>query len=291
MHKFWYHSPVRFLKNKEDFEDMTNPQNTQFYGHVGNPYPLEHASYHRFLIPNYQNEVDSDNLSLWIVGNSETQIPCEFGIADSKLFRISFICFEFLTGHFEIRKDNGEVIYYSNCIQFLDSTDLVGRKFVRVATKHTYNKNLFSFANSQYDWMITNLPAYCHGEFDIDEDVKTDKDGDSGSTVPLSAWQEEIVQYEVLSKGDNNILSFLAVHSANEEFYIDGTKRTRKEKPEIGEFSSSIKIKFSNQKDENGLNITLDEDEIFGDVFRQALGNGEKTMIYIHDTNYAIPTK
>nr|DAQ90047.1 MAG TPA: hypothetical protein [Caudoviricetes sp.] len=32
MQLFWYHSPVRFYKTLEELQDMTNPQNTQYFG-------------------------------------------------------------------------------------------------------------------------------------------------------------------------------------------------------------------------------------------------------------------
>ena len=60
MHKFWYHSPLRFYKTKEDLSDMTNPQNCQFFG-AKNPYPLEKGELHRFLIPNVDNEIINSN--------------------------------------------------------------------------------------------------------------------------------------------------------------------------------------------------------------------------------------
>lgn len=279
MQRYWYHSPVRFYKTIEELEDMTNPQNTQYFGNVGNPYPLEINVHHRFLIPAFNNEINSENLELWLIGDTENQIPCEFGIADGKLWRVSFINFEPIQGSFEIR-DNGEPIYFSNCVKFLDSTDDDGRKFIRIATKHTYNRNLFRFFGDNHDWIITNLPAYCLGTFEIEEDVQSGKSGKQGSTTISGAWTEENVSYEILLNGDNNILSFITIHSTNNEFFIDGTKRTRKEKPELEEYSPKVKMKFSNQKDENGMNIILDESEVFADVMKQVLGNDLKTIIY-----------
>ncbi|WP_300684951.1 hypothetical protein [Chryseobacterium sp.] len=268
-----------------ELEDMTNPQNTQYYGHKA-PYPLESNSYHRFLIPNYKNEVPNEGLQLYLInGNVETIIPCEFGIDQGKLFRVTFICFEETQGYFEIRTESGTTVFYSNCVRFIDSTDYDGRKFIRVATQCTYNRNLFSYGDSQHDWMITNLPAYCMGEFEVDEDVKIERTGLKGNSMILGAWTEENVKYSIKAEGDNNILSFIAIHSLNQDFYIDGTKRTRKEKPEIGENSSWINMKFSNVKDKDGLNIILDEDSILKDVFKTALSNDIKTIIYVVDNN------
>lgn len=292
MQRFWYHSPVRFYKTLEELEDMTNPQNTQYFGHVNNPYPLEVNSYHRFLIPNYQNQVESEDLQLWLIGDDEIQVPCEFGILDGKLVRVTFISFEEIQGHFEIKNKLGETVFYSNCVRFLDSTDDEGRKHIRIATKHNYNRGLFTFLGDDHDWMVTNLPGYCFGQFDIDEDIKSAKAGKLSSTVINGAWLEENVKYEFAIYGDNNILSFITVHSTNNEFYIDGTKRTRKEKPEYEEFSPTVMMKFSNQKDENGMNIFINEDQIFSDAFKYALGNGDKTLVYTFNNNKnAIPTR
>lgn len=288
MQKFWYHSLVRFYRTIEELEDMTNPQNAQYYGHI-NPYPLEVNFYHRYLIPNYQNEVTNQELSLFLVGDDEVQIPCEFGVSDGKLFRITFISSEEIQGHFEIRDSSGLAIFYSNCVRFTDSTLKDGRKYIRIATQCNYNRNLFSFADNQHDWIITTLPAYCMGEFDIDEDVKSARTSNLGSTIVNAAWTEENVSYKIRAEGDNNILSFIAVHSTNQDFYIDGTKRTRKEKPETTDFTSEITMKFSNVKDENGLNIIFDEDAAFSDVFKQALANGDMTAVYVYNSNYIIP--
>ena len=41
-------------------------------------------------------------------------------------------------------------------------------------------------------------------------------------------------------------------------------------------------MKFVNQKDEKGLNILLNENDIFSDVMVFILGDGEKTQIYTH---------
>jgi len=290
MHKFWYHSPVRFYRTIEELEDMTNPQNAQYYGHV-KPYPLEVNSYHRYLIPNYQNEISDQDLSLYLVGDDEVKIPCEFGISDSKLYRITFIYSEEIEGRFEIRDSAGLAIFYSSCVQFHDSTDKEGRKHIRIATQCNYNRNLFSYADGQHDWMITTLPAYCMGEFDIDEDIKSGRIGSLGSTEINSAWTEENVKYTIMAEGDNNILSFIAVHSTNQDLYIDGTKRTRKEKPETTDFTNEITMKFSNVKDDNGLNIIFNEDAVFSDVFKQALANGDLTAVYVYNSNYIIPTE
>lgn len=286
MQRFWYHSPVRFYKTQAELEDMTNPQNCQYFGEH-NPYPLEKDVLHRFLIPNIDNEVDSTSLSMWLGSN---QIPCEFGISDGKLFRVTFISYEVLSGNFEI-KQGDETIYISNCVRFLDSTDKDGRKYIRVATKHYYNRYLFSFADSQFDWVITNLPAYDLGQFTIDSEFNTQRVGNTNSLIIADSFADEVVSYQFDCNGDSNILAFLQTHALNTEFYIDSTKRTIKEQPENDDFSMFGVVKFVNQKDEIGLNLIINEDDIFNDVLKYALGNNEKTAIYTYNNNNnAIPT-
>lgn len=287
---FSYYSPVRFYKTMEELEDMTNPQNAQYFGHK-DPYPLEVNTYHRFLIPQYNNEVNTTDLKLFLVGDEDVEINSRLTIDNNKLFVVTLISFEEIEGHFEIRDSSGTALFYSNCVRFMDSTDHDGRKFIRIATKCTYNRNLFSYSDGQHDWLITNLPAYCLGEFEMDEDIELQRSGLLASSELTGTWYEESVKYRILAKGNNNILTFIAVHSANQDFYIDGTKRTRKEKPEVTDNTNEVIMKFSYQKDENGLNIILDEKEIFSDVFKYALGNKEKTKVYVYDTNKAIKTK
>lgn len=284
MQKFWYHSPVRFYKNREDLFDMTNPQNTQFFGSK-NPYPLEISAYHRYLIPNYQNEIPDIDLELWLVNDRETKIPCEFGISNGKLFRITFIFDQSIAGAFEIRTISGETLFYSNCIQFKNTDDGSGRKHIRIATKHYYNRNLFAYDGSQYDWMITNLPAYCLGQFGIDSDISTSRTGGNNTLTVNEAYSDEIVNYEFKSEGDCNIVSFVQSHITNNEFYIDGTKRTATEKVDVDEFGMFGKVKFTNVKDKNGLNIILDELEVMSDAIDRVLGNGSKNIVYGQENN------
>lgn len=290
MQKFWYHSPVRFYKTEDELLDMTNPQNTQFFGSK-NPYPLEINQFHRFLIPNYQNEIETEELELWLVGDNEYQIPCEFGVNGGKLYRVTFIFDQWKQGSFEIRSSVGDILFYSNCVEFRDSTDWQGRKHLRIATRHYYNKSLFAFQNSQFDWMVTNLPAYCLGQFTIDSGFETERTGDNNTLQISDSFIDEVVSYQFIGDGDSNVFSFLITHVLNDTFYIDGTKRTIKEKPDVDEFSALGTFKFVNVKDENGLNIILDEDTIFSDAFKSVLGDGGKTMIYSYDDNYVIPTE
>ncbi|MDP9954701.1 hypothetical protein J2X97_000338 [Epilithonimonas hungarica] len=290
MQRFWYHSPVRFYQTQEELSDMTNPQNTQFFG-VKDSYPLELGVFHRFLIPNYQNDVDTTELELFLVNSKDNYIPCEFGFSNGKIFRVTFISSDQLNGQFQIRKKTGETIFYSNCVKFIDSTDSKGRKYIRIATKHLYNKNLFAYGESNFEWMVTNLPAYCLGQFSVDSEVSNIRTGGHNSPTPKDTYIDEVVSYEFIGKGDSNILSFIQTHISNKEFYIDGTKRTATEKVDADEFAMIGKMKFANQKDKDGLNIILNEDEIFDDAVKYVLANEQKTIAYIDNTNALIETK
>lgn len=288
MQKFWYHSPVRFYKTQEELDDMTNPQNCQYFGSK-NPYPLEITELHRFLIPNIDNEVEYTDLQMWV---GSIQIYCEFGISDGKLFRVTISADEFVSGQLQIRKEDGTVLFYGNCVSFIDSSLDDGRKFIRIATKHYYNRNLFVFGNNEFDWIVTNLPAYDFGQFKVESEYETERNGESNSLLINDSYIDEVVSYQFIGDGDSNIFSFIGAHVLNTEFYIDGTKRTIKEQPEFDDFSTYGTMKFVNQKDANGLNLLIDENDIFGDVIIYILGNSEKTQIYTHpDGETVIQTK
>lgn len=267
---------------------MTSPQNTQYFGEF-NPYPLEIGEIHRYLIPNHNNEIEGEDLSLWIIdGAKETQLSCEFGISEGKLFRITFYSDEPIQGNLQIRLD-GTPIYYSNCVQFVDSSLDDGRKFIRIATKHYYNKSLFSFDGSNFDWIITNIPAYCLGQTEVQSEISTERTSGNNSLKVKDAFSDEVVSYEIIAKGDNNILNFLQAHITNNEFYIDGTKRTPIEKLDYEEFGITGKFKVASVKEKTGLNAVFNENDAFGDVFKIAIANNSKTLIYTNNNNEIIP--
>lgn len=295
MHRYPYHSPVRFYKSKDDLSDDTNSQNLQFFGSK-NPYPLEINSYHRYLIPNYENEVDTTELELWLIGKDEIQIDCELGFNsdENRLLRISFVCDKFIQGNFEIKKTTGETIFYSNCVKFIDSSMSElhnGRKFVRVATKCYFNRLGYEFDNSEHDWFITNLPAYDYGLYAIDAEYNVVRTGFQNTPEIEDSWIDEVSTISFIAEGDCNVMNFILFSTLNNEFYLNGTRRTIKEKPEVDEFMMIGKMKFAYNKDKNGMYVPVDEDTIFSDAFKTVLGNEEKTQVYIYNTNTAIPIK
>jgi hypothetical protein len=243
---------------------MTNPQNTQFFG-AKNPYPLELGVYHRFLIPNFNNEVVTTNLKLYLINETETLIDSKIDVVDNKLCAVTFKHDEIAQGTFEIR-DDYETLFYSNCIRFMDSTDSEGRKFIRIITKHLYDKNLFPYAKNPNFYTVTNLPAYCLGRFSADVDVKNSRVGNSASLITSETYTDEVLSYDFRINGDANLLTFIQVHAVNNEFYIDGTQRTSLEKIDVDDFAMIGKMKFASVKDTNGLNVTIDEDDVFSDL-------------------------
>lgn len=267
MHNYWYHSPVRFYRSLEELEDITNPQNTQFFGEH-KPYPLEVREFHRFLIPNYNNEVIDDELFVYLVRENYVRKLVSFcKIVDGKLKYVTFKSRTSDSGVLQIRNKQGHILFYSNCVSFNDSTDSQGRKHIRIATKHLYNKNLFNFEGDN-DWIITSIPAYCLGMTSIETEISTARIGGNSTLKIKDAHVDEVVEYEVIANGDANILNFLQVHATNDSFYVDGTKRTCLEKMDRDEQSIFGKIKFTNIKDKNtGLNITLDYSELMQDIF------------------------
>lgn len=249
---------------------MTNPQNCQFFGSK-NPYPLEIGEYHRFLIPNIDNEIVGSNLKLFLVGDTDQEIQSLMTVIDSKLCAVTFKCDDFIQGHFEIRNGAGDTLFYSNCVKFIDSTDADGRKYIRIATKHNYDKNLFPYSKSPNLYCVTNLPAYDLGRFTAEVDAKNNRVGNSASLISSESYTDETVQYEFKAYGDANILSFIQVHAVNNEFYINGTQRTAIDKMEADEFAMIGKLKFTNVKNNLGLNKTINESDIFSDLQMQII--------------------
>lgn len=293
MHNYPYHSPVRFYPSAESLQDDTNSQNLQFFGTRNNPYPLEMNEHHRYLIPNYENQVETTDLELWLISENENQIACGFGFNEdeTRLMRISFVCDQWLQGRFEIRKATGETVFWSNCVKFIDSTDEFPRKYVRVATRCYFNRLGYDFDNSDYDWFITTLPAYDYGLYQIDSEYTVSMSGPQGTPEIQDNSIVEVSTLTFIGQGDCNVLNFVLWSVLNNEFYINGTKRTIREKPEIDEFMITGKMKFAYNKTPDGRYITVDEDPIFADAFRKVLSNNEKTQIYTYNDNNSIPTE
>ena len=265
MHNFWYHSPVRFYRTKEELQDKRNPQNNQFYGE-NKPYPLEIGVDHWFLFPQY-NPYEPDtvgdvapSLKLFLVNDTEKiELYSVFKVnTGGKLIQVRFTHHNTGEGWLEVYDvSTDKVVFYSNCISFINSSLPDGRKFIRVKTKHNYNRQLFDYENNDNSWFITNLPAYDLGQFYIDAEINNTRTGGNNTLQIAETYLDEIVSYQFVCNGDANVLSFIQMATTNSEFYIDGTKRTLVEKIDADEFAMTGTMKFANVKDEYGLNITL----------------------------------
>ena len=235
------------------------------------------GDFHRYLLPKYQNEFTDQDLSVWCVNPDEAyQLVSVCEIENGLLKYATFKSLKAISGRLEIRNSDNETLFYSNCIEFLDSTDSDGRKFIRIATKHTYNRNLFDYQGN-HNWIITSVPAYCLGMTSVDADVSNSRTGGISTLKIRETYLDEITEYEFISRGDANVLNFLQVHATNNEFFIDGTKRTCTDKIDRDEFSIAGRLKFTNVKDKYGFNIFMDYDDILDDMY---------DTIYADDVTY-----
>ena len=128
------------------------------------------------------------------------------------------------------------------------------------------------------------------GITDIDADITTSRTGGNSTLKIRETFLDEIVQYQVIAKGDANLLNFLQVHVTNNHFYIDETQRTCVEKIDRGEFSMNGTLKFTNVKDENGMNISVNYSDLIIDTLNTVLSNKSKTIIYTDNNNNLILT-
>lgn len=266
MQELWYHSPVRFYTNKEDHMDMTNPQNTSFFG-GHRSYPLEVGEWHRFLIPMYYDALEEGVYDIYLINDTtRVKINSYIAIKDGSLKHISFKVDEELEGCLEIAGSNGKTFFYSNCVRFVNSEDVYGRKFIKIATKHTYNKNSFDFED-EGAWFITTIPAYCLGISRVDAEISNNRVGGNSSLRVKDSYTDEVVKYEIDANGDPNILNFIQANISNDYFFIDGVQKTCLEKLERDDFSMLGTIEFANVKDDRGVNIPFEDVFSFTDIY------------------------
>lgn len=101
----------------------------------------------------------------------------------------------------------------------------------------------------------------------VDADISNSRNGGISTLKIRETFLDEIAEYEFITRGDANVLNFLQVHATNNEFYIDGTKRTCTDKIDRDEFSIAGRLKFTNVKDKYGFNILLDYDDVLEDMY------------------------
>ena len=264
MQKFWYNSPVKFYRIDSDFDDVLNPQNVQSFGEI-KPYILEKGVLHRFLIPEHNNETDfHSNFDLYVVsGLKKTKILSDVGIIDSKIKYITFYCNQNISGFLQLQYGN-DVLYRSNCIRFAD-TSQSERKQARIITKHNYNRQLFDF-DSEFSWFVTNVPIYEDGDYQMDAEITNERIGGISTLQTSETYLDEVVNYQIAADGNGDIINFIQSSLTNTDFFLNGTKRTSTDKLDIDDNGIFAGLKLVNVKDENGFNISIDEDVIFSDL-------------------------
>ena len=263
-----YPSPIRFLNSREEFTTANNIQNNQYFGSY-TPYPLEKGRIHRYPIANYGDFNFSQNLKLFIITeNGAIELYSYIKNDAHNIFHVTFICYEELIGYLEIR-DGNTTVKFSECVSFINSdfeVNGVTRKYIYVATKHHYNRHKFLYQNDN-TWFVTNIPAYCLGMQDVDVDAENARIGGNSSQKIKEAFTDFSAKYEVITYGDSNVLNFIkSVMNTNNELFIDGTKRTSKDKVESGEFLEKGTLNYYFVTDDNGDNIIADYNGIFSDL-------------------------
>ena len=286
-----YPSPIRFLNSREEFTTANNIQNNQYFGSY-TPYPLEKGRIHRYPIANYGDFNFSQNLKLFIITeNGAIELYSYIKNDAHNIFHVTFICYEELIGYLEIR-DGNTTVKFSECVSFINSdfeVNGVTRKYIYVATKHHYNRHKFLYQNDN-TWFVTNIPAYCLGMQDVDVDAENARIGGNSSQKIKEAFTDFSAKYEVITYGDSNVLNFIkSVMNTNNELFIDGTKRTSKDKVESGEFLEKGTLNYYFVTDDNGDNIIADYNGIFSDLKANVieLTPADNSTIF-YDNNFKI---
>lgn len=268
MQIFPYLSPVRFYPNEDYLSDMQNSENTIFWGkradiHFLNAYPLEINMIHKIPIPiNWDTVGSVTELELYIrYGNVDTEILALFSTFNNKISCISFKVTEFLCGRLVI-KENGNDILISNEVKFIDSSDGLGRKYISISSRHSYNINRFPYEDENC-WFHTTIPAYCLGQTSIELELEHNRIGGVSTKKVKETYSDFATTYEIEADCDNNILNFIENTGRNNLFFIDGIQRTLNEKIERADKNATGILKVVNVLDKNGNNITLDSTNIF----------------------------
>ena len=264
MSSFWYHSPIRFYRSLSELTDKRNPQNAQYFG-AEYPYKLEIGVIQNILIPidldfTLPSELIS-NCKLFISnGCDRLELKSKFVFNNNRLVSIAFISNDFFCGRLEIEDSTGCVIYTSTLVEFMDSDDGDGRKYITIASKNYFNRNLYDYENGGY--FILTIPMYGLGRNKVDAEVNNNRIGGSASLHLKDTYLDELETFEIDSHGDSNILNWLSVMATNHEFYIDNVEKTLVEKVDYGEESMYGSITVSTKKDKDGYNIVKTDDDL-----------------------------
>ncbi len=264
MSSFWYHSPIRFYRSLSELTDKRNPQNAQYFG-AEYPYKLEIGVIQNILIPidldfTLPSELIS-NCKLFISnGCDRLELKSKFVFNNNRLVSIAFISNDFFCGRLEIEDSTGCVIYTSTLVEFMDSDDGDGRKYITIASKNYFNRNLYDYENGGY--FVLTIPMYGLGRNKVDAEINNNRIGGSASLHLKDTYLDELETFEIDSHGDSNILNWLSVMATNHEFYIDNVEKTLVEKVDYGEESMYGSITVSTKKDKDGYNIVKTDDDL-----------------------------
>ena len=264
MQKFWYNSPVKFFRFDSELNNVLDPQNVQDFGEI-KPYTLEKGSIHRFLVPENNNDTAfTSGFELYVVsGFTKIKITSDVYILDGKIKYITFLCNYNLRGFMQLQRGN-DVIYISNCVRFLDTTQS-DKKQARIITRHNYNRQLFDFSPDNA-WFVTNIPSYENGYYSMDAEISNERIGGVSTLQTAETYLDEVVNYEISADGNGDIITFIQSSLTNIEFYLNGTKRTATEKLDVDDMTMFAQMSLVNVKDKNGFNIKIDEDIVFSDL-------------------------
>ena len=282
MSSFWYHSPIRFYRSLSELTDKRNPQNAQYFG-AEYPYKLEIGVIQNILIPidldfTLPSELIS-NCKLFISnGCDRLELKSRFIFNNNRLVSVAFISSNIFCGRLEIEDSTGCVIYTSTLVEFMDSDDGDGRKFITIASKNYFNRNLYDYENGGY--FILTIPMYGLGRNKVDAEVNNNRIGGSASLHLKDTYLDELETFEIDSHGDSNILNWLSVMATNHEFYIDNVEKTLVEKVDYGEESMYGSITVSTKKDKDGYNIIKKDEELLSTLIPKL------TSIPIDDTTF-----
>jgi len=282
MSSFWYHSPIRFYRSLSELTDKRNPQNAQYFG-AEYPYQLEIGVIQNILIPidldfTLPSELIS-NCKLFISnGCDRLELKSRFVFNNNRLVSVAFISNDFFCGRLEIEDSTGCIIYTSTLVEFMNSDDGDGRKFITIASKNYFNRNLYDYENGGY--FILTIPMYGLGRNKVDAEVNNNRIGGSASLHLKDTYLDELETFEIDSHGDSNILNWLSVMATNHEFYIDNVEKTLVEKVDYGEESMYGSITVSTKKDKDGYNIVKTDEELLSTLIPKL------TSIPIDDTTF-----
>ena len=100
----------------------------------------------------------------------------------------------------------------------------------------------------------------------MDAEITNERIGGISTLQTSETYLDEVVNYQIAADGNGDIINFIQSSLTNTDFFLNGTKRTSTDKLDIDDNGIFAGLKLVNVKDENGFNISIDEDVIFADL-------------------------